>query len=68
MEITSRGRALSKWSQVKGDMTIDEPLIKLTVISGKMQFLVKFSEFEKGRLLSWLLKDKKAVEFCRRNR
>lgn len=49
-------------------MSIDEPLIKLTTFDGKTQFLVKFSEFEKGKLLNWLLEDKKALEFCRRNK
>lgn len=68
MKITSRGKALLKWSQIKGDMTIDEPIIKLTVLDGKIQFLIEFSEFEKGRLLKWLLEDKKAIEFCRRNK
>lgn len=68
MKLTSRGKILSKWSQIEGHMSIDEPLIKLTTFDGKTQFLVKFSDFEKGKLLMWLLKDKKAIEFYRRNK
>lgn len=69
MKLTSRGNLLSKWSQIEGIMSIDEPLIiKLTTPGGKKQFLVEFSEFERGRLLRWLLEDKKAIEFYKRNK
>ena len=68
MKLTSRGKILSKWSQIEGHMSIDEPWIKLATFEGKTQFIVEFSEFERGRLLLWLSEDKKAIEFCRRSK
>jgi len=70
MKIITRGKRISKYSSVKGLMTVDITndifWLKLDFDSGRAQCIVELSEFEVAKIINVGLKDAKIVAACKR--
>jgi len=70
MKLTTRAKSISGYSQIKGDMTVDDTAgnfwLKLTYDSGKSQCIIELSKFEVARIINVGLRDPKIVAGCKR--
>jgi len=70
MKIITRGKMISKYSTVKGLMTVDVTndsfWVKMDYGSGSSQCIVELSEFEVAQIINAGLKDAKIVAACKR--
>lgn len=72
MKITTRGKKIPAYSQIKGDMTVDDTegifWLKLTYDSGKSQCIVELSKFDVARIINVGLKDAEIIAGCKRQK
>jgi len=72
MKIITRGKRISKYSTVKGLMTVDVTndifWLKLDFDSGRGQCIVELSEFEVAQIINAGLKNVKIVAACKRQK
>ena len=70
MKIITRGKRISKYSNVRGLMTVDVTndifWLKMDYDSGSGQCIVELSEFEVAQIINAGLKDVKIVAACKR--
>lgn len=70
MKIITRGKRISKYSSIRGLMTVnitnDIFWLKLDFDSGRAQCIVELSEFEVANIINVGLKDAKIVAACKR--
>ena len=70
MKIITRGKRISKYSIVKGLMTVDVTndifWLKMDFDSGSGQIIVELLEFEVAQIINAGLKDAKIVAACKR--
>lgn len=71
MKIITRGEGLSGYSEVEGSLSLDAIggvlWTKLNTRDGKQYITAFNNKYEKAELLAILLKDKDAVDTCKRN-
>jgi len=72
MKIITRGKRISKYSTIKGLMTVDITndifWLKLDYDSGNSQCIVELSEFEVAQIINAGLKNAKIVAACKRQK
>ena len=72
MKLITRAKEIPGYSQIKGDMTIDDTnnifWLKLTYDSGKSQCILELSNFEVAKIINAGLKNAKIVATCKRQR
>lgn len=72
MKIITRGKRISKYSSVRGLMTVDVTndifWLKMDFDSGSGQIIVELSEFEVAQIINAGLKDDKIVAACKRQK
>jgi len=72
MKIITRGKRISKYSTVKGLMTVDVTndifWLKLDFDSGRAQCIVELSEFEVAQIINAGLKNVKIITACKRQK
>jgi len=72
MKIITRGKRISKYSTVKGLMTVDITndifWLKLDFDSGSGQIIVELLEFEVAQIINAGLKNNKIVAACKRQK
>ena len=72
MKLTTRAKEILGYSQIKGDMSIDDTnntfWLKLTYDSGKSQCIVELSKFEVARIINVGLRNSEIVAGCKRQR
>jgi len=72
MKIITRGKRISKYSNVRGVMTVDVTndifWLKMDFDSGGGQIIVELSEFEVAQIINVGLKDDKNVAACKRQK
>ena len=72
MKIITRGKRISKYSTVKGLMTVDITndifWLKLDFDSGRGQCIVELSEFEVAQIINAGLKNVKIIAACKRQK
>ncbi|MBA7599705.1 hypothetical protein ES703_06742 [subsurface metagenome] len=70
MKLTTRAKKIPGYSQIKGDMSVDDSggnfWLKLTYDSGKSQCIVELSKFEVARIINVGLRDSEIVAGCKR--
>lgn len=72
MKLTTRSKSIPGYSQIKGDMTVDDTnnvfWLKLTYNSGKDQCIVELSKFEVARIINVGVRDPEIVAGCERQK
>ena len=72
MKIITRGKRISKYSSIKGLMTVDVAndifWLKMDFDSGSGQIIVELLEFEVAQIINAGLKNNKIVAACKRQK
>ena len=72
MKLTTRVKEIPGYSQIKGDMSIDDTndifWLKLTYNSGKNQCIIELSKFEVAQIINVGLRNSEIMASCKRQR